>query len=223
MADEQISGSPVPKRIQRLGVLGDVHAEDVSLEAALAFFDATGVDSIVSVGDIVTGQGSANRCCELLDKRQIPAVRGNHDRWFLRDDWTDLPYFTKRGEMSGRAERFLEKLPVTRQFDVEGGRVLLCHGLGREDMAGIMPHETGNISSELQRLLVHPGIRYLINGHTHHHLVHRFDQLTLINAGTLRRDHSPCLTLIDFAQGCVTYYHIRNLKDFEIWEEVSLE
>jgi len=223
---ESIEQSPAKPPIRQLGVLGDIHAEDVTLEAALDFFQSAGVTEIVSVGDIVTGQGNANRCCEILDRRGIPAVCGNHDRWFLTDDMVDLPYFTQHSEMSARSEMFLERLPVTREFAVHGGRVLLCHGLGSHDMAGVMPDEVGRTpmyNAELQELLIKPEIRFTINGHTHHHLVRRFDQMTLINAGTLRRDHGPCLTLVDFAAGVVKFYRIRNLNQFELWEEVELE
>lgn len=210
--------------ISMLGVLGDIHAEDISLEAALAFFDAAGVADIVSVGDIVTGPGDANRCCRILDKRGIRAIRGNHDRWFIRDEMTELPHFTRRTEMSSLAELFLERLPVTRELNVVGGSALLCHGLGPHDMVGIMPDDSdGSARSclELYELLTYHRYRFVINGHTHHHLVRTFDDTTIINAGTLRRDHQPCLTWIDFSQATAKFFKVRNLTKIEPWEEIS--
>ncbi|MDB5390424.1 MAG: metallophosphoesterase [Planctomycetaceae bacterium] len=212
--------------ISVLGVLGDIHAEDTSLEAALAFLDSKGIVDIVSVGDIVTGPGDANRCCRMLEKRQIPTVRGNHDRWYLRDDMTDLPHFTRRSQMSSVAEKFLEQLPVSRELQVVGGAAQLCHGFGRHDMAGVLPTESESAARsnrELHELLTYHRYRFVINGHTHHHMVRTFDDMTIINAGTLRRDHQPCLTIIDFSQAKVNFFKIRNLTEIEPWEEVSLE
>jgi hypothetical protein len=40
-----------------VGVIGDVHGEDEYLEAALAFFERAGVGRVLSVGDIVDGEG----------------------------------------------------------------------------------------------------------------------------------------------------------------------
>jgi predicted phosphodiesterase len=221
MADLSLSVPDVPP-IKVLGVLGDIHAEDVSLEAALTFFDSLGVTQIVSVGDIVTGRGDPDQCCRLLKSRKIPTVRGNHDRWFLRDDMTDLPWFTHRSQMSVTAEKFLDQLPVTLELEAVGGRLLLCHGLGRSDMAGVMPDETeaaARSNRDLHELLTYQRYRYVVNGHTHHHLVRTFDETTIINAGTLRRDHQPCLTVIDFEHAKVTFFHIRNLSEIEPWEE----
>ena len=69
--------------IKKLGVLGDVHAEDETLLAALEFFAAVGVDRVVCVGDVIDGAGDAERCISALRSREITTVRGNHERWFV--------------------------------------------------------------------------------------------------------------------------------------------
>ena len=63
-------------------MLGDVHAEDETLLAALDFFAAVGVDRVVCVGDVIDGAGNAERCIATLRSREIATVRGNHERWF---------------------------------------------------------------------------------------------------------------------------------------------
>ena len=48
----------------------------------------------------------------------------------------------------------------------------------------------------------------MLCGHTHVPMVRRFDNLTVVNAGTLKRTHSPCFATIDFEQGVVQFFDI---------------
>lgn len=48
------------------------------------------------------------------------------------------------------------------------------------------------------------------NGHIHQRMVRTFAHLTIINAGTSRRNHEPgCLT-VDFKAGTVQFYDMQN-------------
>lgn len=50
----------------RLGLIGDVHAEDERLAAALEVFAAERVDRALCTGDVVDGHGDIDRTCALL-------------------------------------------------------------------------------------------------------------------------------------------------------------
>ena len=67
----------------KLGLIGDVHAEDDALAQALAHFREERVDHVLCVGDIADGQGDLERCVALLEEVKALTVRGNHDRWLL--------------------------------------------------------------------------------------------------------------------------------------------
>src|SRR3981081_2355287 len=113
-----------PKRSQRLGAIGDVHARVELLERAADALNATGVDTLVCVGDIYgPGNGTAG-CCRLLQERQILTVRGNHDRWFTeaaaRDD-------RLRASVGLEAVEFLSSLPITLNINTVAGPALVCH------------------------------------------------------------------------------------------------
>ncbi|MFZ4735348.1 MAG: hypothetical protein ACOYM9_05365, partial [Bradymonadia bacterium] len=51
---------------QRLGLLGDIHAEDHRPTTALAVFREEGVGAILAVGDIVDGSGDVDRCSDAV-------------------------------------------------------------------------------------------------------------------------------------------------------------
>ncbi len=57
-----------------MGLLGDVHAEDLRLEVALAWF-RTEVDEIACVGDVVDGLGSDETCVVTLDEARDVTAR----------------------------------------------------------------------------------------------------------------------------------------------------
>jgi predicted phosphodiesterase len=191
----------------RIGLLGDIHAEDVLLERALDFLAARQVELIVATGDVADGPGSVDRCCELLQAHAVVVVRGNHDRCFVAGTARDLPHATPVHAVSAAAQRQLAQLPSTVSFETKTGRALLCHGLGDDDMAKVAPADEphGLVDDRLEALLRGPQPpRWILNGHSHRRLVRSFAGTTLINAGTLRRDHQPGFLEIDFARPIAT-------------------
>ena len=63
--------SLAPAIITRLGVIGDVHAEDIRLELALNHLQANGVDQIICTGDVVDGIGCPERSLQLLQAHGV--------------------------------------------------------------------------------------------------------------------------------------------------------
>ena len=192
-----------------VGLLGDVHAQQYRLDAALELFDELGVDAVLCVGDIADGPGDLDKCCTLLDQGGVHTVRGNHERWLLADSMRQLPDAHRSADLSQKTLSFLAGLPATRDFMTERGPLLLCHGLGEDDMNGIKPDDHGyglQVNDVLQSLIAGGRYRFVVNGHTHVRMVRRFGQMTIINAGTLLGDHDPCVAVADFARGDVIYY-----------------
>ncbi|MFW6050390.1 MAG: metallophosphoesterase family protein [Myxococcota bacterium] len=195
--------------VHRAGVLGDIHAEDRHLELALELFDAQGVDVRLAVGDVVDGPGDAERCCRLLRDAGVVTVRGNHDRWWLGGEMRNLPEAT--GPLSDEARALLSELPPTRELDTPMGRLLLCHGVGEDDMAALTPDTRGyslQAIPALRELMLRPDVQLTLGGHTHRRMVRRFQGLVAINAGTLLRHHEPCVAIADFDAREVRFFDI---------------
>jgi putative phosphoesterase len=205
------SGKALPTRTPaRIGLLGDIHAEDEALDQALAVFAEANVDSVMAVGDIVDGPGHVERCCARLAEVGAIAVRGNHERWFLAGTLRDLPGATLRLDTS--AHRFVASLPATRRFEVPGGEIVLCHGLGEEDMASVaLDADALSIpwNPPLNALFAEDRRLWVLNGHTHLQGVWSHGNVTVINGGTLLRKADPCFSIVDLARGEVTYFDVR--------------
>jgi putative phosphoesterase len=198
-------------KLRRVGILGDIHCEDDRLETALRFFETGSLDLICSVGDIVDGPGDPNRTIELLIEHNVTCVRGNHERWLLKGEMRDLPDANTYFDFKISSWEFVKELPLWRKFETLAGAMLLCHGLGEYDMAGVWPWDnklTLLSNHALLELVYSEEYDFIVNGHTHRRLVQKFDDLTLINAGTLFRKHDPCCLIVDFEARVAEYFNL---------------
>lgn len=92
-----------------------------------------------------------------------------------------------------------------------GGLALLCHGLDQHDMLSILPDQSDAELGEnpiLNEILEEDRYRIIICGHSHYRMVRSYQSLTVINAGTLRRDHNPCFAAIDFSDDRVVFWDV---------------
>lgn len=196
----------------RIGLIGDVHGEDAALEAALAFLKTQAVEVLLCTGDLPAKQGIGNtaRCCQLLKSAGVLTVRGNHDRWAVENAADPfLQAFGSADVLPEDTSDFLETLPPTRQLETPLGKLLLCHGVGSDDMASIYP---GGPSEPIVEVLTKAGIlgqmAILVSGHTHQRMVRTVAGMTLVNAGTLRWEEQPCVAVLDLAKGSLQFYDL---------------
>lgn len=197
--------------LHRVGVIGDIHSEDQVLALVLRHFLSLSTDTILSVGDVVDGLGDVNKACALLRKHNVFTVSGNHERWALADSMRNLPDATPESALASEARAWLQQLPKTRIFQTPMGPLLLCHGLGENDMATVRPHHEGyaiEANLELQKLLKSKQYRFVVSGHSHEPMVRNIGKLTLINAGTLDRHDRQVCSVIDFEQRCIEFFNI---------------
>jgi len=186
-------------------VVGDVHACDERLALLLDALAARDVDTLWCVGDIVTGPGDPDRCAALLVAAGAVTVRGNHDRWCLEGAMPGLSDSHRLEELQPATRAFLAGLPAQVETEAaDGTPVLLCHGLGANDMNGISSDDFGyalEVNDELGALR-DGRRRIVVKGHHHRPGIWSLGPLTLIDAGTLLPDHTPsCGAIIDLVTG----------------------
>ena len=199
--------------ISRLGVIGDVHAEDSRLQQALEHLADLELDAIVCTGDIVDGVGCPNESVKLLQANDVHTVRGNHDRWVMEEKARHVPDAHRLEELSDDTRRYLDNLPTQITLNIVHGPLLLCHGIADNDLKKVWPGtERMGIerSLELDEIIASGNYRYVINGHMHFRTLIHFETLTLINAGTLRGIHWPGFSMIEFDEHRITAYEFRD-------------
>jgi predicted phosphodiesterase len=195
--------------VTRVGVIGDVHAEHVRLESVLAFMSAANVDAVWCTGDVADGAGDIDACCELLRDAGVVVVAGNHDRWLLSNRMRGVPQAHARDALYATSRDYLAGLPATRTIETVCGPALLCHGVCENDMRKVWPGSARmpiERSCELDALIDARRVRIVVNGHLHYRIIVNFERMTLLNAGTLRGDHRPGVTIVDFGGGDVSAF-----------------
>jgi len=196
---------------ERIGIIGDVHAHHQHLELALNHLSRLGVDLVLCTGDIMDGVGDVDACVQLLQGHAARTVRGNHDRWVLEDKAPHVPNAHQRSDLSDPVVEYLQQLPRQIEIDTPLGKLLLCHGVANNDLQKIwpgterMPVERSSILDELIAKQQHA---LMVNGHMHYRTLIHFQDLTLLNAGTVRGDHRPGFSMLNLADGTVQGFEI---------------
>ena len=171
-----------------LAVISDVHGDVHALDDALAQIARLGCDLVVCAGDLVDYGLFVEETLEIFRERRIPTIRGNHDRWAVRNgkDVSSL-------DLSPAAVSFLDSLPTTWRQLIDGVRVVVTHARPRDDMNGILPDVEDH---ELARLLDQADADILLVGHTHVAFARRLpDGRMVANPGALLRDPAVALEL----------------------------
>lgn len=209
--------------IYRAGLIGDVHGQLPALRAALAFLKSQpNLDVLLCTGDLpergepLLTEDSVT-CCNLLNESSVLTIRGNHDRWkldILKDADSERPFVPGWSEDEGA--EFLASLSMTREFATPLGPVMLCHGLGRDDMNGLYRVTEGYDGAlhraGLAKLMVFENTyphKLVIAGHTHQRMVARFGEITVINAGALEvKTDPPTVGIVDFDRREARFFDI---------------
>lgn len=116
----------------RFAVIADVHSNSDALEAVFADIAAQGIECIVNLGDHLSGPMAARETAELLMARDMPSVRGNHDRRLVENDREDMISIDRAAydQLDARHLAWLRALPPTLQLS---GAVFACHGTPGSD------------------------------------------------------------------------------------------
>jgi len=194
-------------KVGRVGVVGDVHCESETLGRVLDALETMNVDAVLCVGDLLDGPGDADETLATLGAREVQCVAGNHERWFLDGEQRSLENATRAINETSRA--FLDALPKVRGYTTPSGNALLCHGVGEDDEAWLLPDTRGYALQDiptLRELMLDQEVQFMLCGHTHERMIRVFPGLTVINAGTIHRKDEQTFMVVDFAAMRVGFY-----------------
>lgn len=148
-------------------ILADIHANLEALTAVLGDLDAVGPDAVVSLGDNVGYGPDPQAVCDILRRRNIPGVLGNHEE--------ALRQGTRRGWFNPSVEASLILTPAlldapTRQRLIGLPRFLVQNGL--RFVHGMPPANPRAYlfkfnDDQLRRVLSRYPERLAFVGHTH--------------------------------------------------------
>ncbi len=129
----------------QLAFFGGIYSNHLALATAIADARSRGVDAIWCLGDLGAFGPHPNRTCDLIREQGIAVVQGNYDHSIghtlddcrcgytdPRDnDFAQLSYDYTLAHTSDEHQAWLRTLPPQIRLEVEGIRLLLCHGSPR--------------------------------------------------------------------------------------------
>ena len=165
----------------RVGLLSDTHGNAVALEAVLE--DIGSMDAIVCAGDTVGYGPSPGQCVKMVRDRELPTVRGNHDRAVVRGQPYESGDQYASRNLSNEALEWLETLPRKRLLFDDRLKVVHDH-----------PDEQGRytIPAEFDPVLL-TDEDVLVFGHTHIQHAEVYKKGIVVNPGSVGqpRDGNP--------------------------------
>lgn len=192
----------------RVGLVSDIHANRVALDAVLA--DMPPVDVLLCAGDVVGYNPWPVASLDLIRERADATVQGNHDRMVASGRPVGVNAMAQAGiqyahdQLDQRDLAWLEELP--RSVTCCDGRVRVVHDHPDPDRLDhyTRPEEFG------PHLLGDEDV--LVLGHTHvqHHEV--YDAGIVVNPGSVGqpRDRDPraAYAVLDLEDGSITEHRV---------------
>lgn len=162
----------------KLAVLSDIHGNLPALQAVLAEAREAGADTIVNLGDILSGPLWPQQTAEFLQALNLPTIAGNHERQLLtlpreRMGASDAH---AAAELQPAQLDWLASLPATLWLSDE---VFCCHGTPDSDLQYLMETVTDDhqrdgapgmraaTAAELAQRLGDCRARIVLCGHSH--------------------------------------------------------
>ncbi len=180
---------PVP---DRLGVMGDVHANATALRAVLDAMAGAGLQRGVCTGDLVMRGDEPDACVTTVRELGWPCVMGNTDRKVVnrprRDP--DSPKARRVGsrawttnQLSPENLAFLGGLPMLVRVSLRGATIVLMHGAPDDPREAVDAHTPERDLRRLHDALGRPDC--VVSGHTHVPLVRSAHGCLFVNPGSV--------------------------------------
>jgi len=174
----------------RIAVVADIHGNVRALRAVMDDLKEVAPDTVVNLGDCVSGPLEAAETADVLISLAWTTIRGNHDRQLLDRPADQMGGSDKAafGELKNHHSAWLSTLEAT--AEVEG--LLLCHGTPNSDTTylneTVEPDGRVRLASqaEIVRHLDGASARVILCGHSHMARVVALDDGRLIvNPGSV--------------------------------------
>jgi len=175
----------------KLALLGDIHGNDAALRSVLASSSCCAEELFIT-GDLVGYYFAPCEVLELLQSWRRHVVRGNHED-MLRTARNDPRYLAQVDVRYGKGlrtaieqlnEEQLDELcglPHPLELELDGCRILLCHGAPWDNDRYVYPDAQAEL---LERCAIQK-YDLVVLGHTHYPMQHRVGNTLVVNPGSV--------------------------------------
>lgn len=168
----------------KIAFIADIHSNLEALEAVLAKIDSLKIKQIYCLGDLCGYGADPNAVIEIIRKRKIPCIIGNHE-WAILNQTTEglnpiaaVSIWWHVDKMKRENLEFLRKLEDRYVLRIKNQRVLLVHGSPSNPIEEYVYEQDIN-----EKFLKDYGA--VVMGHTHIPFVKEVGSKLAINCGAV--------------------------------------
>ncbi len=181
----------------KIAVLSDIHGNISAFEQVLIKSKQEGISKFLFLGDFVGYYYWPEKVLEKLIKLDSICIQGNHERilnGLLNDKIKKNDILEKYGsghnfainKLSKKQIDFLTTLPESINIEIDGCKLLLCHGSPNNPYQYIYPDSSLNILNDCDFL----SANFVLIGHSHYQFIHRNLNSLLVNVGSVGQSRS---------------------------------
>jgi predicted phosphodiesterase len=171
-----------------IAILSDIHGNYPALEAVLADVDRRGCDFVISLGDVGGYYCMINECINLLQKRGITNLMGNHDSYLVngsncpRSNSANHCLAYQRSVLTENNLNYLMNSPEA----LTNAEARFVHGGWNDPIDEYIQNPEASYFESLHG-------KYFFSGHTHMQLKAYFNKKIYCNPGSVGqpRDGNP--------------------------------
>lgn len=183
----------------KLGIITDIHSNIIALNEVLKEFEKIKIDKIICCGDIIGIGPNPEEVVQRLMKvkEKLVVVRGNHEKYLLdglpinvHDDKRKMSLEEIKNHewtysrISESSKKFLEKLPIYKNIEVENKKIYIIHYPMNSD-GGYKEHIKNPTIKENEKMFSEVDSDIYVYGHTHVACINNKNNKWYINPGSL--------------------------------------
>ncbi len=190
----------------KIALISDVHSNRQALKAVID--DMLEVERILCAGDIVGYGAEPDEVIEILKKKRVQAVIGDHDKAVISKDTSKLNNVASAAaewtikNISGGSLRYLKEMPEKLEMSIEGQSFLVVHGSPTDFFMGKVLKE--DPVPELAKTFRNVAADVVVLGHTHVPMNRMIFGKLVINPGSVGqprdRDPKASYAILDFGK-----------------------
>jgi putative phosphoesterase len=202
----------------KLALLGDIHGNQLALQAVLDAASSRGAELLLVTGDLVGYYYAPSEVLNVLEAWNRHVVRGNHED-MLNSARSDPELLLQADARYGTGLRTaieqldtqqldgLCNLPHPLELEIDGCRILLCHGAPWDVNQYVYP----DAAPELLERCARSGQDLVVMGHTHYPMQNTIGNTLLANPGSVgqprNRNPGASWALFDTTTRRLEFHH----------------
>jgi putative phosphoesterase len=184
----------------KIALISDIHGNYYALEAVLKHIKKLKIYKTYCLGDIVNYYYEPHKCINILIKKKITCIKGNHENILFKTlrNKKKREYYRKIyghsininiKKLSQRHIIFLKKLKKKLTIKIERLKIIFAHGSPWSQNTYIYP----NFKNKIKNSLTKYDADYIFLGHTHMPMNIKINKkTTIINPGSIGQPRNKC-------------------------------